>query len=236
MPEKHLLLSPAKSGILVEGPRARYLRFFFLIVGLLMVLVGAADITTRASIDLFGQRASMLAFAPAAAIGTLASVSDPLINQPFVASTTPLTPALLKIPAIGVSAHVEAVGQKADSSMATPSKFGDVAWYELGSQPGAPGNAVFAGHVNNALTRSGVFEHLSDLQEGDYVTVEDASGHALMYRVTEVNDYSPDDAPVASIFATSGPSQLVLITCEGDWVPSAKSYSERLVVVARLIN
>ena len=64
----------------------------------------------------------------------------------------------------------------------------------------------------------------------------DASGNSLNFAVTSVQTISADAAPDASIFATSGPSGLVLITCQGDWVPSAHSYHERLVVFASLIQ
>jgi LPXTG-site transpeptidase (sortase) family protein len=115
--------------------------------------------------------------------------------------------------------------------MATPSNFDNVAWYSPGAKPGAKGSAVFAGHVNNALLKSGVFEHLSQINKGDYITVEDGAGKSLVYRVSSVEEYQPD-APTDTLFATTGPSRLVIITCDGDWVPAARSYDKRLVVIA----
>lgn len=115
--------------------------------------------------------------------------------------------------------------------MATPSNFDNVAWYSPGAKPGGEGSAVFAGHVNNALLRSGVFEHLAQIKKGDYVTVEDASGKALVYRVSSITEYAPD-ASTVDLFTTAGPSRIAIITCDGDWVPSARSYDKRLVVVA----
>jgi len=115
--------------------------------------------------------------------------------------------------------------------MATPSNFDNVAWYSLGAKPGAQGSAVIAGHVNNALLKSGVFERLSQIKNGDYITVEDSAGKALVYKVSSVEEYQPD-APTDALFATTGPSRLVLITCDGEWVPSARSYDKRLVVIA----
>jgi sortase (surface protein transpeptidase) len=70
------------------------------------------------------------------------------------------------------------------------------------------------------------------LQKGDYITVEDAAGHAVAYKVSTVQAFSASSTPSDSIFASTGPSQLILITCEGEWVPSAKSFNERLVVTA----
>lgn len=232
MSKKLLLLSPAKSGILVDARSpAEYVRWAMLAAGIAVMLVGAADVTSRLARYTLGDSALFTAFAPAAAIG------DPSLTALFSgspATSTPLTPARLRIPAIGVNAAVEHVGKKADGTMASPQKFAEVGWYALGAKPGAPGNAVIAGHVNNALTTSGVFEHLSDLRVGDYITVEDASGKTLVYVVRGTAQYKTDEAPAASIFSTIGPSQLVLITCDGDWVASAHSFDKRFIVYASL--
>jgi LPXTG-site transpeptidase (sortase) family protein len=106
----------------------------------------------------------------------------------------------------------------------------------LGSKPGQAGNAVIAGHVNNALTMAGVFQHLGDVHVGDTIAVSDASGKTLNYVVTETDQYTTDNAPMAAIFSISGPSQIVLITCDGAWDAAAKSYNKRLVVYAKLVK
>ena len=192
-------------------------RTVLLCVGVLVILVGASDMVTRLAHNVFPENAASVAFGPA--ITTLAQ---------------PLVPARLDIPAIGVHATVEQVVVKADGSMGTPHNFTDVGWYSLGVKPGEPGNAVIDGHVNNALTTAGVFEHLGDLKAGDYVTVSDTGGHALVYKVGQVERYGADSAPLSDIFATAGPSQLVLITCDGDWVQAKHSFDKRLVVYASL--
>ena len=109
---------------------------------------------------------------------------------------------------------------------------GDEARRVAGKIDRGMGNVVFAGHVNNALTKSGVFGHLSQVHLGDYITVSDASGKALMYKVKAVDEYPADQAPADSIFSSTGPSQLILITCDGDWVSSQKSFDKRLVITA----
>ena len=234
MSEKPLLLFSARSGVIVTSPKpTHWLRKCAIALGVFAVLVGGADIAARASQSVFGDKAAFVAFAPAAAI------ADPSLLASLTAqsaSTTPLLPATLVIPSLSVNAPVENVGKKADGSMGTPSTFGSVAWYALGSKPGEAGNAVFDGHVNNALTTAGVFEHLSQIQLGATVEVLDKSGHNLSYIVTSVQDYPATSKPDASIFATSGPSQIVLITCDGEWVTSQHGFSERLVIVARLLT
>jgi len=233
MSEKLLLSSPAKGSVYLSKAPGRSWRIAATVFGLFVLLYGAADISTRVAHATFGDNASLFAFAPAIE----------LLNHPVTAATsTParvatlstgaLIPAKLIIPSIGVNANVEQVGRKDDGSMDTPKTFGDVAWYSLGSKPGAAGNAVIDGHVNNALTTAGVFQHLSQIALGDKIQVTDASGSVVSFEVTNIEEYPVNTAPAGSIFATSGPSQLVLITCDGVWVPSEKSFDKRLVVFA----
>jgi LPXTG-site transpeptidase (sortase) family protein len=204
-------------------------------LGIFMVLVGAADVTSRLATAVLGQGAGMIAFAPVAALNDTSTYGAlGALNAATVASTTPLIPARLRIPSIGIDAHVEQVGTKADGSMGTPQNFTDVAWYALGPKPGEAGSAVIAGHVNNALTLPGVFEHLSQVNLGDTVLVSDASGRTLTYVVVSSQTYAVDGAPLNDIFAAAGPSQLVLVSCDGDWVSSQHQFNERLVVVAKL--
>lgn len=227
MHEKHLLLPSAKSGVMVTSRTARYAKAFrtgVVLVGLVCVAIGAADVTTRLVEEVGGDNAAFLAFAPAAALD----------NPQLFASSTPgsIIPSRLRIASLGVDASVEHVGVKDDGSMGTPKDFKDVSWFSLGAKPGAAGSAVFAGHVNNGLTNAGVFANLSKIKQGDYITLSDAAGATKVYRVSSVSEY-PADASTDAIFATSGPSQIVLITCDGEWVPKARTFDKRLVVIAK---
>ncbi len=228
-------------GVLVTSQKWHSrVRWLLVAVGIVVVSIGIVSVFSRAFNYMGGAAAAQTAFAPLGTLGMQTQAkpgSNPaLFNVSFVATTTPLTPARLKIPSIGVDANVQQVGQKADGSMATPTSFQDVGWYTLGPKPGAGGNAVIAGHVNNALTMAGVFEHLSDVKVGDYITVTDTSGKTLIYAVTKTAQYTLDTAPTSEIFSPNGPSQLVLITCDGAWDAAAHSYNKRLVVYAGLTN
>ena len=211
-------------------------RYVALGLGVFVVLFGAADVSSRLAHSAFGSNASLYSFAPAITLLGTNNAERGVIatSTAHAASTTPLVPVRLQIPSIGVNAKVEQVGKKDDGSMGTPSTFGDVAWYAPGQAPGQAGNAVIDGHVNNALTTAGVFMHLSQIALGDTVTVLNASGTKMDFVVTNIEEVPADSAPAASIFATTGPSQLVLITCDGSWVQSAKSFDKRLVVFASL--
>lgn len=228
MPEKHLLLPSAKSGVMVAPRavvrRAELFRYAAVIIGVLCVAIGAADVTTRLVERVGGADAAFLAFAPAAALD----------NPQLLAASAPgaITPSRLRIPSLGIDASIEHVGVKEDGSMGTPKNFKDVSWYSLGAKPGESGSAVFAGHVNNGLTNAGVFANLSKVKPGEYLTLADATGATKVYRVSSVTEY-PADAPTDAIFATTGPSQVALITCDGEWVPKARTFDKRLVVIAK---
>lgn len=216
-----------------ETKTAVFLRGAAVAMGIFVVLVGAANVTARLARMTFGDSAAFTAFAPAITLFNPVLSSTTLAGQSPLggaATSTAVTPVRLVIPSIGVDAPVEQVGKKADGTMGTPQNFTDVAWYALGPKPGEPGDAVIDGHVNNARTTAGVFEHLGELKPGDAVMVAGQDGRTLTYTVKSVQEYAPD----ASIFTASGPSQLVLITCDGDWVPAEHQFNERLAVVAQL--
>lgn len=231
MSDKHLLLPSAKMGVPVYSKTRRIGEWIFIAVGAAAVIIGLVNVLSRLSarLDLDGS-VVQTAFAPLGTLGTNSILPE------TATSTAPIIPTNISIPSIGVNAKVERVGKKADGSMATPSSFETTGWYELGAKPGEAGNAVIDGHVNNALTKAGVFEHLSDIKVGDTIVVTDANGRALAFVATETDQYNTETAPAAEIFTATGASQLVLITCDGQWDAAAHSYDKRFVVYAKLVT
>ncbi len=142
-------------------------------------------------------------------------------------------PRRLIIPSIGVDADVQHVGINESGNMMVPSNFTDVGWYKYGVTPGGRGSAVIAGHVDNGLGLSGVFKRLNELQEGDEVLVESAQGSSTRFIVTSSRSYPYTEVPVDILFNQAGSPRLNLITCEGAWVSSEKTYDQRLVVFTR---
>lgn len=142
----------------------------------------------------------------------------------------PALPARLTIPAIGVDAAIESVGITPDGAMDIPQNIENVAWFSLGSRPGEKGSAVLAGHYGYKDDRLAVFDNLYKLRKGDKIYTQDEKGIIVTYVVRETRRYDPK----ADAFAVFGPGDdkmhLNLITCEGDWSTSGKSYSTRLVV------
>lgn len=144
--------------------------------------------------------------------------------------------AKLIIPAIGVSAPVEAVGRDAQGHMQVPqaNPWEGVGWYQLGVAPGQSGSAVIDGHLDRPGGTAAVFWNLHKLHAGDEVRVEDSKGHTLRFRVYKIESYEPTDAPLKQIFNDTSGTYLNLITCAGQWNPAQHQTTQRLVVYTRL--
>lgn len=139
-------------------------------------------------------------------------------------------PVRLKIPKINIDSVVEYVGLTAGGAMDIPENQNNVAWFELGQRPGNSGSAVIAGHYGLKDGRPSVFDDLYKLRKGDKLYVEDDKGIIVSFVVRESRRYDPN-ADVSSVFSSNDDkSHLNLITCEGDWDKTQKTYSKRLVV------
>lgn len=163
--------------------------------------------------------------------------SEPEIEVPAeidVSQNPAHYPARIRIPALDIDTSVQHVGVNANGNMAVPTNYTDVGWYKYGPAPGESGSAVLAGHVNNGLGLSGVFEHLADLEIGDDIYVTRADGTEVHFVVSGSRAYTYDDAPEEVIFNPSGSIRLNLITCDGKWVKEDKTYDQRLVVFTKL--
>jgi sortase A len=147
-------------------------------------------------------------------------------------------PERLIIPKIGVDATVVHLGVTKNGNMAAPKSFPDVGWYKYGTVPGEKGSAVIAGHEDNAISTPAVFYDLHKLVVGDEVLLDDENGQRLRFRVvkTEIQPYNLTGAKLEQIFTASDKARLNLITCAGDWLPSAKTNDKRLIVYTELVK
>lgn len=144
-------------------------------------------------------------------------------------------PERLRIPSLSIHAYVRHVGVTASGDMATPGNFTDVGWYKYGTVPGFVGSAVMDGHVDNGLSRNGVFKNLSQLKVGDELFVDTASSTVLRFVVREVASYPVGEVPAERIFTDARGRFLTLITCDGVFNKTANDYESRLVVYAELV-
>jgi len=136
-----------------------------------------------------------------------------------------------------VNAPVEAVGITADGTMDVPRQqpWDGVGWYTYGTYPGEIGSAVMDGHLDRPGGRPAVFWRLRNLHTGDAVLLVDDEGKTLRFRVTDIEIYTPQNAPRRTIFGKRSGSFLNLITCVGTWIPSLQQTTQRLVVYTTMV-
>lgn len=144
-----------------------------------------------------------------------------------------LIPVRLKIPIINVDAEVEYVGITSEGAMEVPSNTIDVGWFALGPHPGEKGSAVIAGHFDGENDNPGVFNNLNKLKKGDRVYIENGKGTTIIFVVRDKRTYDPGYAK--DVFRQNDKAHLNLITCDGAWDGSKKSYTKRLVVFADIL-
>jgi sortase A len=145
-------------------------------------------------------------------------------------------PTILIIPSINLKANIQHVGRTWSGSMAVPTNFTDVGWYDYGATPGAVGSAVIDGHVDNALGLRAVFANLNKLSPGDMIYVQDASGTQATFKVTGTQIYEYNHAPLEKIFGATSTKALNLITCSGTWISADKTDSHRLVIYTEAVS
>lgn len=193
-----------------------------LFIGSILGIAGFSIIIFFLGLPGQGSRAQQDLVASASVESTQSSISQPVSAR---------LPIRLKIPSIYVSAAIEQVGLTLDGAMDVPKGVDNVGWYNQGPRPGETGSAVIDGHYgwwkNNTST---IFNNLSKLHQGDKVYVEDDTGIITTFVVVGSRSYDPT-ADASDVFSSNdGNAHLNLITCEGIWNSSQKSYANRLII------
>lgn len=167
-------------------------------------------------------------------------------GRPSTAGLPPAAPPLkqavplrVDIPDLGVRAPVVARGLDAQGAVDSPplDQPGVVAWYAAGAKPGAPGTAVFVGHVDTR-TKPAVFYRLGSLRPGASVRVGRDDGRVAQFTVedVEVLDRGHFDARQAYGQRQPGRAELRLITCGGTYDRASGTYAANVVVSAYLTS
>jgi LPXTG-site transpeptidase (sortase) family protein len=146
-----------------------------------------------------------------------------------------LTPASIRIAAIGVAAPVGALGfNEAAQTVDVPSKPMNAGWYRYGSAPGEDGSAVILGHVDSK-TGPAVFARLKELRRGDEVAVTMSDRSVINYRVDAIATYPNAKFPAERVYGATGPTTLNLVTCGGTYDRTEGGYQSNVVVYTSLL-
>jgi len=153
----------------------------------------------------------------------------------------------MRIPSLKIDAPLSVRSVGADGQMPNPSGPDDVAYYDFsglrgyGGYPSAGGNAIFAGHVDEAAHLDyagldylgpGVFFSLREIDKGDAIEIDLGNG-PVRYKVRWVREVAIDGSDWNNILSSNvSVDSITLITCGGDYSSSAHSYTHRTVVRA----
>lgn len=140
-------------------------------------------------------------------------------------------PVGMEIDSIDVASFpIREVGLEDDGQLEIPDET-EIGWYRYGATAGRPGATVLAAHVNWRGS-IGPFAQLGTVVPGDRVEVALDDGSTRTYEVTERTMYGKLDLPRERIWRNTGPEELVLITCGGEFNPELRSFKQNIVVYA----
>jgi sortase (surface protein transpeptidase) len=117
-----------------------------------------------------------------------------------------------------------------DGVLKPPDNPSIVGWWEAGPMPGGPGRAVIAGHIDSPRGL-GAFAALVDLSTGDRIAVTSTDGAVRQYVVSERLEIEKADLD-PGMLDRQDVSDLLLVTCIGEFNRRTLSYESNLLIVA----
>jgi sortase A len=103
--------------------------------------------------------------------------------------------------------------------------------YPMLAPVGGPGNAVISGHVVT-LREGNVFRDLYQVELGEPIEVFTDDSH-FTYIVEEIRLVEPT---AVEVMAPSEDARLTVITCGGTFDPRTRTFSDRLIVIGKLVG
>jgi hypothetical protein len=162
-------------------------------------------------------------------------------------STIEASGSSLVIPSLGVDAPLVptgATGAVETASLTIPTDVNTVAWWdgtvrqgahtvqENAPQPGQPGVALIAGHIDSATAGPGALYDLKDLTVGATVQIRDSNGHASSWTVSAPPETALKTELPPALWVTTGPPKLALVTCGGPFDAATGHYRDNVIVWA----
>ena len=171
-----------------------------------------------------------------------ASLDEAPISGEQIDSYTvdPDKPRYISIPTLGIEKiRVLSVGLTSTKMLDVPKNINDTAWYNASATPGNGHGAVVIDGHNGGVTRDGVFAKLSNLKQGDTITIERGDGKRFTYKVQTNETMSLEKANktgMKDMMQSIEPDKegLSLITCAGTWIPRDKVFDQRVMVRATI--
>lgn len=151
------------------------------------------------------------------------------------ATPTPIgIPNRIEIPRLSISANVIALGVTPVYDLEVPRDAATVGWFTDSPRPGEKGIALINGHYDTSTGKPAIFYELKNLSIGDEIIVFTAKSDRLVFKIEKVSSEPEKTYSFDDIYGKSDESELRLITCSGIWNKNEKTYSDRLIVFAKL--
>lgn len=146
-------------------------------------------------------------------------------------------PKRITIESAGISSLLQNVGVDQNNQIAVPNNIWYGGWFVDSVLPGDQGLSIIDGHVNGTRSKDAIFTGLDKAAIGDRIEVEFGSGDKRTFEITASQQVDVQDA--ADVLFSQDPAishQLNLITCIGIYNEQARTYDQRLIVTAKLLQ
>jgi hypothetical protein len=212
---------------------------------LLAATVVASVLAVRSAGD---HRAGSALLPPATGVGAAGTVtpsSVPTAGADPGVSTIGATGSYLIIPSLDVQAPLVptgAAGAVDRAALTIPADVHTAAWWdgivsdgsrtidEDAPAPGQPGVALIAGHVDSASAGPGALYDLRNIAVGAIVEIVDSDRHLSRWRVSAPPLMTRKTALPSSLWQTTGPAKLALVTCGGSFDATTGHYLDNVIV------
>lgn len=144
-------------------------------------------------------------------------------------------PRRITIPAVGVNGFIEKVGILPDGAVGVPSNIHFAGWLETSGYPGGQGLTIIDGHVSGRYNTA-IFSKLYMVQLGDTIAIEHGDKSMKEFVIVDKKQVPERDA-AAILFEKRSDiaEQLNVITCGGVYNAAARTFEDRVIVIARAL-
>ncbi|HEX2297860.1 MAG TPA: class F sortase, partial [Pseudonocardiaceae bacterium] len=137
----------------------------------------------------------------------------------------------IRVPAVGIDAPVGPLFVDENGVLPAPVSFDATGWWHDGPEPGEPGPAVIAGHVDS-YRGPAVFFRLGEIGQGDEIFVDRADGSTVTFVAERTEQHLKDRFPTRAVYGDTSGSTLRLITCGGEFDEGNRRYLDNIIVYA----